>query len=233
MLVLRWVLLSVEPFIAFLFKDMLLTGQLIKEGYLKTPRLISAWRKIERQDFLPAELVDSAETNAPLPIGHGQTISQPLTVAFMLELLAADKGMKVLDVGSGSGWQTALLAELVGEIGTVHALEVIPELKGFGEKNVSKYNFIKSKRVKFFCTDGWEGYTKAAPYDRIIVAAAGESIPQPLIEQLKDKGRLVMPVGGRWSQDIVLLIKEKGGKISEKRFPGFVFVPLVKLQENK
>lgn len=212
---------------------MRLTQQLINEGVLKNTRLVEAWKEIDRRDFLPTSLVDDAEINAPLPIGHGQTISQPLTVAFMLELLAAEPGMKVLDVGSGSGWQTAILAELIGKEGRVYALEVIPELKKFGESNVSKYNFVKSKRVQFFCADGWKGNQREAPYDRIIVAAASESIPDALIGQLKSPGRLVMPVGGRWSQDIILVVKGKDGGITEKRFPGFVFVPLVKREGNE
>lgn len=205
-----------------------LTMELIDDGYLKTPSLILTWKKIDRADFLPTDMKDSAEMNTPLAIGHGQTISQPLTVAFMLELLAVSPGNKILDVGSGSGWQTAILAAWTGSKGKVFAVEVIPELKQFGEQNVSKYNFIASGRVKFFCRDAWKGLKEYAPYDRIIVAAAAESVPEALLRELKAPGRLVMPVGERWSQSIILIIKDKKGNVIKKDYPGFVFVPLVK-----
>ena len=123
-----------------------LIDRLIKQGYLKTPLIIEAFRNIKRQDFVLEKLKDDADINAPLPIGYDQTISQPLTVAFMLELLQPKPGEKILDVGSGSAWQTALLAHCVGSPpvggGKVFGIERIPELVEFGKKNISKYNFI-------------------------------------------------------------------------------------------
>lgn len=149
-----------------------LIDSLIKEGWLKTPIIIEAFRKIKRADFLPEDTKDLAELNDALSIGWGQTISQPLVVAFMLELLAPEKGEKTLDVGSGSGWTSALLGEIVGERGKVIAIELIPELKEFGEKNVAKYNFAEKGIVKFISGDGSKGYKKEAPFDKILASAA-------------------------------------------------------------
>ncbi len=146
---------------------MSLIDKLILEGWLRTPRIIEAFKKIKRVDFLPENLKDLAELNEALPIGFGQTISQPLVVAFMLELLQPREGEKILDIGSGSGWTSCLLGEIVGKKGKVIAIERIPELKEFGEKNASKYNFVKEGRVKFFCQDGTKGFKKEAPFDKI------------------------------------------------------------------
>src|SRR3989338_1613072 len=112
-----------------------LVQELISDGYLRSPQIIRAFQHVKRQDFLPEELVDEASVNYPLPIGHGQTISQPLTVAFMFELLDPAEGQKIMDIGSGSGWTTALLAEIVGPSGKIFAIERISELKESGEHN--------------------------------------------------------------------------------------------------
>ncbi|MCX7779018.1 MAG: protein-L-isoaspartate O-methyltransferase [Patescibacteria group bacterium] len=203
-----------------------LIDQLVEQGYLRTPEIIKAFYKIKREDFLLPEFRGEAEANYPLPIGYGQTISQPLTVAFMLELLQPKKGDKVLDVGSGSGWTTALLAEIVGEKGRVFALEIIPELKEYGEKRTKKYNFVSSGRVVFICGDGSKGLVKEAPFDKIHVAAAATRVPQDLLDQLKIGGRLVIPVGVE-SQEVVLIEKIGEKKYQEKKYPGFLFVPLI------
>jgi len=207
-----------------------LTNQLIEQKYLKSPLIINAFKKIKRADFVPDEVVREkgedfvAEYNAPLSIGYGQTISQPLTVAFMLELLQPKKGDKILDIGSGSGWQTAMLCQIVGSEGFVYAIERIPELKEFGQKNVEKYNF---KNVEFICGDGSKGLSDKAPFDKIIVAASvAEEIPQSWKDQLKIKGRLVTPVKG----SIWLIIKKDKDRFEEKEYPGFVFVPLISEQ---
>jgi protein-L-isoaspartate(D-aspartate) O-methyltransferase len=204
-----------------------LIDQLIEQKYLKSPRIIDAFRKIKRADFVSEEIIKERggdfvdEYNAPLSIGYGQTISQPLTVAFMLELLQPRQGDKILDIGSGSGWQTAMLCQIVGPEGFVYAIELIPELKNFGQSNVEKYNF---KNVEFICGDGSKGLPDQAPFDKIVAAAAAEEISPAWKEQLKVGGRLVLPV----KNSIWLLIKKDEKKFEEKEYPGFVFVPLVK-----
>jgi protein-L-isoaspartate(D-aspartate) O-methyltransferase len=200
-----------------------LIENLIEEGWLKTPRIIEAFKKINRADFLPEGMKNLAQLNEALPIGFGQTISQPLVVAFMLELLEPQPGEKILDIGSGSGWTTALLAEIVGEKGKVIAIEVIPELKEFGEKNVAKYNFIEKGIAKFICADGSKGYEKEAPFDKILVSATAKFCYPAWKEQLKIGGRIVTPIG----TSIWLFKKISEKDFEEIEYPGFVFVPLV------
>ncbi len=209
-----------------------LINSLIEQKYLKTDRIIEAFKRIKRKDFMPEDLKDSAELNTALPIGYGQTISQPLVVAFMLELLEPKPGDKILDVGAGSGWTSGLLAEIVGKKGKVIAIELIPELVEFGKKNVSKYNFIKKGRVQFICADGQKGYEKEAPFDKILCSAAIKSfknkgkdnLPISWKKQLKTEGKIVTPV----DSSIWLFSKNSEGKFDEKEYPGFAFVPLIK-----
>ena len=193
---------------------------------------------------------DLAQLNEALPIGYGQTISQPLVVAFMIELLEPKEGEKILDVGSGSGWTTALLAELVGEMGKVVAVELIPELKTFGESNVGKYDFIKRGIAQFICGDGSKGCEKQAPFDKILASASirsvkneipnqgkedksssspfagareGKEIPPAWKDQLKIGGRIVAPI----DSSIWLFIKKSETEFEKTEYPGFVFVPFV------
>ena len=207
----------------------------MEEGILKTPSIIEAFEKVDRKDFVPEELKDKAYLNTPLPIGYGQTISQPLTVAFMLELLQPEKGNKILEVGSGSGWQTALLAHIVSVGGKIIAVELIPELMAFGRKNAAKYGFIKNKTVEFHSFNATKGMQEEAPFDRIISAASGHDLPIAWKEQLKVGGRIVAPV-----KDAINLLVKKGpsaGEVGETEFeesvyPGFAFVPLISLNED-
>ncbi len=201
-----------------------LIRDLIYQGYLKTDRIIDAFSKIKRVDFVPDELESAAQANIPLPIGQGQTISQPLTVAFMLEKLQPMPGDKILDIGSGSGWTTALLAHIVGKKGKVIGIERIKSLCAFGTNNISKYNFLSGGRAKIICADGSRGYINEAPYDRILVSAAAEEIPKELKKQLVIGGRLVIPV----KNSIFLLEKKSTKDFHEEEYPGFAFVPLVK-----
>lgn len=211
---------------------MSLVDDLIKEGWLKTPEIIKAFRNIRRKDFIPEDVKNLAELNEALPIDFGQTISQPLTVAFMLELLRPKAGDKILDIGSGSGWTSTLLADIVGGSGKVIAIEVIPELKKFSEKNIRKYGFIEKKIVMCILGDGLEGFKKKAPYDKILVSASAKTnlVTQAWKKQLKIGGRLVCPI----QNSIWLFIKQPSRKgypeneFQNKEYPGFVFVPLVK-----
>ncbi|PIS04623.1 MAG: protein-L-isoaspartate O-methyltransferase [Candidatus Buchananbacteria bacterium CG10_big_fil_rev_8_21_14_0_10_42_9] len=200
---------------------MKLINNLIDEGTIKTPAIISAFKAVSRQDFLPPESKHLANQNRPIPIGHGVTNSQPYTVAFMLELLQPQAGQKILDIGSGSAWQTVLLAHIVGDKGSVYAIERIPEIKRFGEQNAKLYNF---KNISFYCQDGSHGLPNQAPFDRIVVAAAAAGDYQAIKQQLKVGGRLVIPTA---AQDIRLIIRESKHNYREQIFPGFVFVPLI------
>lgn len=185
--------------------------ELIGQKALKTPRVIDAFRKVNRENFLPDELKKFAGANQPLPIGSGQTISQPYTVAVMTEALSVNKGNKVLEVGAGSGYQAAILSVLAGS-GRVFTVEIIPELYELAKRNLAGYN-----NVTVVAGDGSLGYQKEAPFDRILVAASAKKIPSALVSQLKEGGRLVIPVGNE-----MYLIE--GGR---RAFLGFfAFVPL-------
>ena len=205
-----------------------LIDSLIKDGYLKTPEIIEAFKSIDRIDFTPEEYKSEAYVNAPLAIGFDQTISQPLTVAFMLELLEPKPGEKILDIGAGSGWVSALLAQIIGNPpaggGKVVAIERVPELKEMAEKNLIKYDFLKNSIVKIILGDGSKGYKKEAPYDKIIAAAAAEGdIPVAWRRQLKIGGRIVAPV----ENSIITIDKIGKNKYNQKEYFGFSFVPLI------
>jgi len=200
-----------------------LINMLITQGYLKSDPLIEAFDRIRREEFIPEEFASEAETNIPLPIGYGQTISQPLTVAVMLELLDLKAGQRVLDVGSGSGWSSALIASAVGESGSVVAVERIPELHDFGKKNLEKFNFVSLGRVKCVLGDGSQGYAEGAPYDRILVSASAEEIPEVYKRQLAIGGKMVIPI----YNSLAYIEKRGEDDFYIERFPGFIFVPLI------
>ncbi len=202
-----------------------------EKAFLKENALYEAFCKIDRVDFVPEAKKKFAYQDLPLPIGSGQTISQPQVVAFMLKLLDVKKGNTVMDIGFGSGWTTALLAFLVSngnEVkknkGLVCGIELVPEVYEFGKKNIEKYNFLKKGVVRLFLGDGREGKKENAPYDCILISAADrdKKLPIKLIKQLKDGGRVVMPI----NSSIFLFIKE-GSSFKEKEYPGFSFVPLI------
>jgi len=197
--------------------------KIIEDGWLKTESIKEAFEKIKREDFVSDEFKSLVELNEALPIGFEQTISQPAVVAFMLEQLQPKEGEKILDIGAGSGWTTALLSEIVGEKGKVIALEIVPELKELGEKNVAKYGFIEKKIATFISADGSKGFLAAAPYDKILVSAACEAVPEVWKEQLKVGGKIVAPVGN----SIKTIFKKAQTEFEELDHPGFVFVPLI------
>lgn len=222
------------------FSQKELADELISGGYLKTPVIIEAFKNIDRADFVLKEYKKETYGNYPLPIGFGQTISQPLTVAFMLELFQPIFGQKILDIGFGSGWQTAIIAYCVSndglkngktkkqkdksqKNGKVFAIERIKELCGFGKNNMSKYNFMKKEVVKFYCQDGSLGLSEEAPFDGIIAAASAQELPMSWKEQLKIGGRIVAPIGN----SIWLFIKKSEKEFESFEYPGFVFVPLI------
>jgi protein-L-isoaspartate(D-aspartate) O-methyltransferase len=200
-----------------------LVNNLIKDGYLKSDSVIDAFSEVQRIEFVPREFELQSEANIALPLGYGQTISQPLTVAVMLELLDVQRGSKVLDVGSGSGWTTALLSHIVGEEGKVVGVEIIKELKDLGEKNVDKYGYIKKGIAEIHNTDGSRGFAEQSPYDRILVSAAAPEVPQELKDQLKIGGKMVIPV----KSSLLYLEKRGADDFYKEEFPGFSFVPLI------
>lgn len=200
-----------------------LVHDLIRNGYLRSDAIINAFSKINRMEFVPEDLEREAEKNIPLPIGFGQTISQPLTVAVMFELLDPQAGQNILDVGSGSGWTTAMLSEIVGGGGKVTALERIKELCEIGKANVDKYGFIEKGIAEIHCGNGSKGWQRSAPFDRILVSAAADEVPAALKEQLKVGGKMVIPV----HNNIWYLEKRGEDDFYKEEYRGFAFVPLI------
>jgi protein-L-isoaspartate(D-aspartate) O-methyltransferase len=176
--------------------------------------------EVPRHVFVPAHLSEEAYDDHPLPIGHEQTISQPYIVALMTELLAPAQGDSILEIGSGSGYQAALIAAMGAK---VTSLERIPEIADLARENLQKVN---SSGIEIILCDGTLGWPSNAPYDGIIITAATPSVPAPLLEQLAEGGRLVAPVGPAQMQDLIRLTKVQGEVISEK-FCSVRFVPLI------
>lgn len=205
-----------------------LIDELFAFGVLKSSEITRAFRKIKRMDFMLPGEERNALDDAAFLIGQGQTISQPTTVAFMLELLQPKKGDRILDVGSGSGWTTALLGEIVGASGKVFGIERLSDICGFGTKNINKYGFMDSGIASNVCADGYAGLPQYAPFDKILVSAAAKKVPENLLKQLKAGGRMVIPIDqGAKGQSIFLVEKMGENEYKEIQFPGFVFVPLV------
>jgi len=192
-------------------------------GTIKDERILKAFKDVPRDLFLKDGFGKEAYTDHPLPIGKGQTISQPTTVMLMTEALELKKGQKVLEVGAGSGWQAAIISKIIWPKGKVITTEIIPELAEFAKENLKKAGI---RNVEVLNYDGSQGYEKEAPFQRIIITAACPEIPKPLVEQLDDDGILIAPVGPKFfGQDMIKLIKTKSG-ITTKSLGSFVFVPL-------
>ncbi|MFZ2161326.1 MAG: protein-L-isoaspartate(D-aspartate) O-methyltransferase [Sideroxyarcus sp.] len=177
--------------------------------------------EVPRDRFVPEGELYSAYYNNPLPIGHEQTISQPYIVALMTDLLALDKQQTVLEVGTGSGYQSAVLSELAGK---VYSIEIVAALATIAAKRLSELGYAN---VEVKAGDGSAGWPEHAPYDGIIVTAAAEHVPQPLLDQLKPGGRMVIPVGGRFDiQQLLLITKDKAGAFHRMNIEPVRFVPL-------
>lgn len=214
-----------------------LIQELKDQGVLKSPYVEAAFRAVDRKDFVLLQSRFEAYGNYPLPIGGGQTISQPYTVAFMLDLLDPKPGERILDIGAGSGWQSALLAHVVSQKGGVESLKLkvqssgrvvaverIPELCELARSNIEKYGFIKNGAVRLVCADATQDLRKYGPVDKIIAAAAARGdIPPAWRKQLKVGGRIVAPV----DDNVRLYIKKSEDQWKEKEYPGFAFVPLI------
>lgn len=186
-----------------------------------SPAVMAAMGKVERHRFVPADLVDQAYLNRPLPIGHGQTISQPYIVALMTDLMKVGAGDKVLEIGTGSGYQAAILAELAG---SVYSIEIIEAL---GKEAENRLQLLGYRNVKTRVGDGYYGWPEAAPFDAIMVTAAASHVPPPLIQQLKPGGRIVIPLGTQFlTQFLMLVEKKQDGSVTTRQLLPVRFVPL-------
>ncbi len=204
--------------------------RLIQSGFIRTPPVIHAMKQVPREEFLPDALRERAYIDAPLPIGYGQTISALHMVGIMAEALNLAQGQIVLEVGSGSGYHAAVIAEIVApptaeSSGHVYTLEIIPELYHFAKANLVKTQY--NKRVTPLHSDGTLGLPDHAPYDRIYVAAAAPKIPFPLTQQLRQHGLLVIPIGQRHFFQELIRVKKDGEHLIQDSLGGVAFVPLV------
>lgn len=201
-----------------------LIEDLISAGYLKSPRIIAAFRKVPRHEFVPPELREYAYSDQPLPIGHGQTISAPSMIAIMMETLDLRQGQKVLEVGAGSGYNAALLAEVVGKDGRVVSIERVPALVDFSRENLRRAGY---SNVSVVLGDGTLGYPDEAPWDRILVTACAPQVPQPLLDQLADGGKIGLPLGRHEMYQIWTVVEKRGDKMETREYGGCAFVPLI------
>lgn len=184
-------------------------------------KVLQAMSKVPREIFVPDEAKFRAYDDTPLPIGHGQTISAPHMVAIMCDLLDLQKGMTILEVGGGSGYHAAVMAEIIGPEGHVYSVERVPELVSQARESLKRAGIVNVTVVE---GDGSNGLPEHAPYDRISVAATAPAVPEPLKEQLKVGGKLIIPVGVGYQE--LLLVTRKNGFIVEEKM-GVVFVPLI------
>lgn len=194
----------------------------IENRGIKNQPTLDAMRKVPRHKFVTADNIDKAYNDSPLPIGYGQTISQPYIVAYMTEVIDPKAGQKVLEIGTGSGYQAAVLAEIVD---SVYTIEIVTELYKSSEKRLKELGY---KNV--FCknADGYYGWKEAAQFDAIVVTAAAEHIPPPLIEQLKDGGKMIIPVGSPFLNQTLILVEKNGKEITTTSLLPVRFVPFTR-----
>lgn len=211
----------IEALIHELIRDFRQTASSTGTG-IPDPQLLEALRKVPRDAFVEGPDAASAWDNRALPIGHGQTISQPFVVALMTQLLELTPQSRVLEIGTGSGYQAAVLAELAGE---VYSVEYVPEL---AEVAARRLNDLGYRNVQVRSGDGREGWPEAAPFDGILVAAGAAEIPPALVQQLRVGGRLVIPIDADWAgQNLILGTRQQDGTLSQQRVLAVMFVPLV------
>jgi protein-L-isoaspartate(D-aspartate) O-methyltransferase len=196
---------------------------LIAQNHLRSPRIIAAMLKVERHLFVPDDVAEYAYADSPQPIGFGQTISAPHMVAIMTELLDIKPDSTILEIGGGSGYQAALLAELAPK-GRVVSVERIPELAQRTERILGRMGY---SNIQVVVGDGTLGFESRAPYGRIMVTAAAPRVPDAILRQLANSGRLLIPVGGRWGQTLIQVDKDDKGALRNRSHGGCVFVPLI------
>lgn len=208
-----------------MLREKMVKNQIEGRG-IKSPRVLAAMRKVERHRFVPKELVRQAYDDGPLPIGEGQTISQPYIVAFMTDALELQPTDKVLEIGTGSGYQAAILGELCAEVYTIEIFETL------ANRSANLLKEIGYKNIRVLAGDGYVGWPEQAPFDAIIVTCSPTEIPQPLQDQLKEGGRMIIPVGDYPGQELVVVRKEKG-KIRRERVLSVLFVPMIDKEGKK
>lgn len=209
-----------EDMIRLIEGDVRLTSLYLKKTALD-PQVLDSMRKVPRHKFVPAEFVDSAYKNQPLPIGHSQTISQPYIVAVMTDLLGIKPDHRVLEIGTGSGYQAAILAELANRVFTI---EIIRPLGQQAEKRLRRLGY---DNIELRIGDGYYGWIEHAAFDAIVVTAAASHIPPPLIKQLKVGGKMIIPVGSRFStQELILITRISDSEITTRQILPVRFVPL-------
>ena len=186
------------------------------------PRTLAALRKVPRHLFVPENVRRSAYQDSPLPIGHGQTISQPFIVAYMTEIARITPDSRVLEIGTGSGYQAAVAAELSNH---VYSIEIVPALAERAAANLKEAGY---DRVHLRAGDGYHGWPEAAPFDVIIVTAAADSIPAPLVNQLKENGRMIIPVGPQFGAQNLVLVTKRDGKVRTRTSMPVMFVPFTR-----
>jgi len=199
--------------------------QLVVRG-INNEGVLAAMGKVPREEFVPLELRTATYEDGPLPIGHGQTISQPYIVAFMTQQLQPKPSDRVLEIGTGSGYQAAILAELVKEI---YSVEIVEPLAKSAEATLARLGYTN---IHIKAGDGYKGWPEEAPFDAIIVTCAPDKVPRPLVDQLKDGGRMVIPVGERFAQELYLLEK-KNGQLKESVTLPVRFVPMMRSGSEK
>ena len=194
----------------------------IQRRGIEDEAVLRAMRTVPRHQFVPERLARHAYEDRPLPIGYGQTISQPYIVAYMTELIRPRPGQRVLEVGTGSGYQAAILAEIVDSVFTV---EIVPEL---AEAVAARFDQLGYEKVIVKQADGYHGWAAHAPFDAIVVTAAAEHVPPPLIEQLKEGGRMIIPVGSPFFTQTLLLVEKRNGEVRTRNLIPVRFVPFTR-----
>lgn len=192
---------------------------------IRNPAVLDVMRQMPRHLFVPAEQVRHAYEDRPLAIGHGQTISQPYIVALMTELARPDQNSRALEIGAGSGYQAAILGRLAAE---VYTIEIIAPLAKWAEEKIARVGLTN---VWVRHADGYHGWPEKAPFDVILVTAAAPHIPPPLIDQLKDGGRMVIPVGSRFRAQQLVLVEKKGGAVTTRNILPVSFVPFTRASD--
>ncbi|MBU3904645.1 MAG: protein-L-isoaspartate(D-aspartate) O-methyltransferase [Nanoarchaeota archaeon] len=205
------------------YQNRQLIWKMKKDGHLKSKEIEQALLELPREKFVPANVKRFAYENTPLDIGKRQTISQPATVVIMTEALDVKKTDKILEIGTGSGWQGAILAKLTKK--NVYSVEHIPELVKFAKSNLEQFPEIKN--LKIIKGDGSKGLKKYAPFDKIMVTAASPEVPKPLLDQLKVGGKMVIPYGDSYSQEMISITKKNKTKFDRASIGFFNFVPLL------